>query len=239
MIMKRFTGLSVSSIKVYYGNRIIFEERNLDLEVSFQYAWCNSEKFGWIKKSKLSNIGNASVAFDLIDGISNILPYGIDYDFQNEYSNLLDAYKKNELLKDSKLGLFTLSSIPVDRAEPSEALKATTVWSVLPFTCSAYLISDIQLKKFRVGKNIESETDVKARRGSYYVNLLNRLKKDERIDWYIIAEINQDSTDVANLDHLIRNSKSLRQELEDDIAAGTSNLKKIVGGADGIQIGKR
>ena len=223
--------------KSIFGNKIIFEERNLDLEVSFQYAWCNSEKYGWIKKSKLSNIGNENVAYDLIDGISNILPYGVDYDFQNEYSNLLDAYKKNELLADSKLGLFTLSSIPVDRAEPSEALKATTVWSVLPFACTRYLISDNQLRRFRAGQNIESETDVKARRGSYYVNLVNRLQKNESIDWYIIAELNQDSADVVNLDNLIRKGESLRQDLEDDIATGTSILKKIVGGADGIQIG--
>lgn len=223
--------------KSIYGNKIIFEERNLDLELIFQYSWCNSEKYGWIKKSKLSNTGNASVSFSLVDGISNILPYGVDYDFQNEYSNLLDAYKKNELLADSKLGLFTLSSIPVDRAEPSEALKATTVWSILPLTCSTYLISDIQLKKFRVGQNIETETDVKARRGSYYVNLVSSLDKDETIKWYIIAEINQDSSDVVNLDNRIRKNNLSRQELEDDIARGTSSLKKIVGGADGIQMG--
>ena len=48
---------------------------------------------------------------------------GFDYGFQNEYSNLLDAYKKNERIEGSTLGLFMLSSIPVDRAEPSEALK--------------------------------------------------------------------------------------------------------------------
>lgn len=223
--------------KSVFGNKIIFQEHNLDLEVSFRYAWCNSEKFGWVKKAELCNTGKENLAFDLIDGISNILPYGIDYDFQNEYSNLLDAYKKNELLAESKLGLYTLSSIPVDRAEPSEALKATTVWSILPFASSAYLLSDNQLKEFRTGKNIKTESDIKARRGSYYVKLVNILKKDESIDWYIIAELNQDSTDVVNLDHFIRSGKSALQEVENDIAAGTLKLKKIVGGADGIQIG--
>jgi len=115
--------------KSIYGNKIIFEEVNTDLEISFQYGWYNSEKFGWIRKSMVRNLSNSVTHVDILDGIRNLLPYGVDYSFQNEYSNLLDAYKKSELLSDSKLGLFVLSSIPVDRAEPSEALKATTVWS--------------------------------------------------------------------------------------------------------------
>jgi len=104
--------------KSIYGNKIIFEERNTDLEVSFQYSWSNSNKWGWVKKSTVSNQSKTSVKVEILDGLRNILPYGIDYAFQNEYSNLLDAYKKNELLEESGLGLFMLSAIPVDRAEP-------------------------------------------------------------------------------------------------------------------------
>ncbi len=112
------------------ANNIIFEEVNSDLGLSFRYGWYNSEKFGFVKKSSVVNNNKASISLKVLDGIQNILPYGVDYNFQNEYSNLLDAYKKNERIQGSTLGLFMLSSIPVDRAEPSEALKATTVWSV-------------------------------------------------------------------------------------------------------------
>lgn len=223
--------------KSIYGNKIIFEERNLDLEVSFQYGWYNSEKFGWIRKSVLGNSGKQSIQADLIDGIGNILPYGIDYAFQNEYSNLLDAYKKNELLEGSKLGLYTLSSIPIDRPEPSEALKATTVWSVLPDPGSEYLLSNKQLEHFKAGRDVESEIDVFATRGAYYINSEHSLEPDETISWYIIAEVNQDSTAVANLDRFILRNEDLVQKLEDDIAAGTSNLIQIVASADGLQLG--
>ena len=106
------------------GNKIIFEELNLDLEVSFQYSWSNCDTFGFVKESLISNQGDAPVDVEVLDGIRNILPYGVDYAFQNEYSNLLDAYKKSELVENSTLGLFLLSAIPADRAEPSEALKS-------------------------------------------------------------------------------------------------------------------
>ena len=135
--------------KNIFGNKIIFEEINLDLGVGFQYGWYSSEKFGFVKQSLLSNRNDEPISIEVLDGIKNILPSGIDFDFQNSYSNLLDAYKKNELIEDSQLGLFMLSSIPVDRAEPSEALKATTVWSYGLNHLQKILISDNQVESFK------------------------------------------------------------------------------------------
>jgi hypothetical protein len=223
--------------KSIYGNKVIFEEINTDLQLGFQYGWYNSEKYGWIKKSQLRNTGDSNVSLELIDGIRNILPYGIDYAFQNEYSNLLDAYKKCELLDVSKLGLFMLSSIPVDRAEPSEALKTTTVWSVVPNEKTKYLISDKQTENFRKGVQLENELDVRAARGAYYINSEYTLAKAEKKEWYIVAEINQDAGAVANLDAFVKSGKNIAEQLNDDITAGTSNLIKIVAKADGLQVG--
>jgi hypothetical protein len=223
--------------KSIYGNKIIFEERNLDLGVKFQYGWYSSEKFGWIRKSTIQNLGDSSVKIELLDGVCNLLPYGVDYAFQNEYSNLLDAYKKNELLAESKLGLFMLSSIPVDRAEPSEALKTTSVWSLMPTENANYLVSEKQLEAFKRGEAVHTELDIRAARGAYYINAEFILKKEEKQQWYMVAEVNQDASDVANLANFILNEKNIAEQLENDINVGTQNLIKIVANADGLQLG--
>ena len=56
--------------------------------------------------------------------------YGVDSGLQNERSNLANAYKRSELHPESKLGVYALSAIVVDRAEPAEALKASVCWSM-------------------------------------------------------------------------------------------------------------
>lgn len=224
--------------KSIYGNKVVFEERNLDLELSFQYGWYNSEKFGWIKKSGIQNFGEQNLKIKVLDGICNILPYGVEYAFQNEYSNLSDAYKKNELIGESKLGLFMLSSIPVDKAEPSEALKATSVWSLSSAKGSKYLVSESQLNAFRYGKPIETEFDVKAKRGAYYLHATYQLKNSESQQWYFAAEVNQDSSDVANLNKFLCEAEDIEQQIEDDISNGTKQLVRIVANADGLQIGE-
>lgn len=217
------------------GNNIIFEEVNSDLGLSFRYGWYNSEKFGIVKKSTLINNNKASISLQVLDGIQNILPYGIDYNFQNEYSNLLDAYKKNERIEGSTLGLFMLSSIPVDRAEPSEALKATTVWSVGFGNDSQILISNKQINKFKKGLSVESEYDIRATRGAYFINAQFDLDRNNRKEWFTIAEVNQGSADVSNLNHFIQSTDNLEELIKENINQGTLNLTKMVSYADGFQ----
>ena len=71
------------------------------------------------------NTTSNEVIIEMLDGIQNIIPYGVNSDLQFIRSNLVDAYKKSELEAEVGLGIYALSSIIVDRAEPSEALKPT------------------------------------------------------------------------------------------------------------------
>jgi hypothetical protein len=106
------------------GNKIIFEELNIDLELGFRYEWNTSDKYGFVRKSTLINTGGKAQEVNIVDGIQNIMPDGVNSDLQNAASNLVDAYKRNELDATSGLGIYALSAIIVDKAEPSEALKS-------------------------------------------------------------------------------------------------------------------
>ncbi len=232
----RFYNVTRNIYKSIYGNKIIFEEINPALGLSFRYGWYNSEKFGFIKESILTSIAGKPVEVDILDGLLNILPYGVTYAFQNEYSNLADAYKKNEKIEDTTLGLFMLSAIPVDRAEPSEALFATTVWSSGLGKAAKILVSDQQVSKFIQGDDVETEDNIRAARGAYFVNSRINLKADEQRKWYTIAEINQSNADVVNLNQFILNTKDPVELILADISKGTENLKRMVSLADGFQI---
>ncbi|MFT5084057.1 MAG: hypothetical protein ACI9Y1_002109 [Lentisphaeria bacterium] len=219
------------------GDKLVFEEINHDLGVAFQYSWMTSEKYGFVKTSKITNSNADSVSVEVLDGIQNILPYGIYKDLQQEYSCLVDAYKKNELQVDCGLGLFSMSSILVDRAEPSEALSATTVWSE-GLEDAKKLVSSKQLDAFRNGIALEQETDIRGMRGAYFVNAEFDLGAEQGKEWNIVAEINQGPAKVNNLIAYLNGNNALREDLYADIASGTENLMRIVGNADGIQVTK-
>jgi len=217
-----------------YGNKIIFEEINHDLNVSFKYGWYNTETYGFVKRSIVKNLSETDLNIKVLDGIANILPSGVGYDFQNEYSNLLDGYKKSELIVNTGLGLFLLSAIPVDKAEPSESLNATTVW------CNGLsehqtLLSSNQINKFKSGQSVTTEIDIKGTRGAYFVSTELLLTADESKKWFFAAEVNQSTTDVANLNHFLKDSIDHKAEIDSEIIQSTQKLVQIVASSDGLQ----
>lgn len=217
------------------GNKILFEEDNYDLEISFIYSWTNSEKFGFVKKSQLINKSSQDIRINILDGIQNILPYGVDQQFQNQFSTLIDGYKKNELLQDFGLGIYSLSSIPSDKAEPSESLLATSVWSC-GIDVEKYLISSRQLSKFRAAKEILNENDIKASRGAYFINSSFSLSANNEKEWLIVSELNQDLGNIVNIKKLLTSGNNIKDIVKNDVDDGTKKLIQIVASADGIQL---
>lgn len=234
---RRYEGLhrvTRSLFKSVYSNKLIFEEVNHDLGMSFSYAWMSSDRFGFVRRAVLLNQGTEPVEADLLDGIQNLMPAGLTRRFQLEYSNLADGYKENELDCKTGLGLFKLSSVPADRPEPNEALRVTTVWSEgLDF--ARRLLCSVQLDRFRRGEPVDEETLIRGRRGSYFVNAQLVIPAGGSKEWSIVAEVNQDAASVAALVNLLGSGANLRALLEEDIEKGTANLVRIVAAADGLQ----
>jgi hypothetical protein len=217
-----------------YSNTVLFEEINIDLGISFQYRWCTSERYGFVRQSKLANISTDQTALTILDGLQNILPYGVGSELQKNVSNLADAYKRAELVPQSGLGIFALSAIIVDKAEPSEALKANIAWC-LGLETAVYLLSSLQLKTFRTTGVVQQEDDIKGEKGAYFAVSEMTLQPDEEKDWMIIANVNQNHAAIVQLSENIQNDKGLYKKVQDDIALGTENLIKLVAASDGLQ----
>ncbi len=218
------------------GTAVVFEENNLDLGLVYRYAWRTSEKFGFVKTSWLVNSGDTSCQVEILDGIQNILPANVVMVTQNTFSSLLDAYKHSELDPEIGLAIFTLNSTLTDLAEPSESLLATTVAQV-GLQQPDYLLSSVQLDRFRAGKGITTETEVRGRRGAYFTYAKIILADHEERSWHFIIDTGQDAAAVVQTTRWLHGEPpALLRELEEDIAAGQSRLWKIVASADGVQL---
>jgi hypothetical protein len=221
--------------KSIYGNKIIFEEINHDLELTFQYQWANSNIYGFVKSSRLINASASEVSLSLIDGIQNIIPYGVGSALQGQRSNLVDAYKRSELDKDSGVGIFSLSAIIVDKAEPSEALKANMAWSI-GIENATHLLSSLQLNGFRKGLVIKEETDVKAEKGAFFIHADISLESKSKKEWMIVADVNQNASQIIAIAKAIKTDKHLGFRIKEDIESGTKQLIQLNACADGLQL---
>lgn len=234
----RYNGIYNTTRNLYknsLGNKVIFEEINEDLGLTFRYQWNSSDTFGFVKKSTLINNTDSEIELAVLDGIQNILPYGVSTDLQNSTSNLVDAYKKNELEPDVGIGIYALSAIIVDKAEPSEALKASIVWST-GLENASYLVSSLQVDNFRRGIAIEQEVDIRAEKGAYFVCADVTLLPEIEKTWMTVANVNQSIITINEISEKIKNENNLSEVVQENIDLGSKKLLELNGGSDALQM---
>lgn len=215
------------------GNILKFEEINVSLGLSFSYCWMTSKQYGLVRKAVISNIDDSSVDIALLDGLQNVLPAGVESQVQNQYSCLLNGYKRTEL-DDSGLGLMTLSATLTDLAEPSESLKANTVWQC-GLDVDHYLLSTNQIDAFSRGGGVYTEKDQKGDQGCYFVESAFCLPPQENKVWMIVADVDKDLCAVNALRAVITGSGSLIDMVQADVDCGSEILRSIISQNDGME----
>ena len=226
--------ISRNLYKNAFGNKVIFEEINHDLGIRFTYEWNSTDRYGFVRKSMLSNTSSSTVKVQFIDGIQNVLPFGVEEALQNSTSNLVDAYKRTELIEGSSLAIFALSAIIVDKAEPSEALKSNIAWC-LGLENPTILLSSKQLDAFRRGEEVLQEMDIKAEKGAYLLNSEVVLEPNESKEWMLVADVNQTISDIVEIKSKIQTVSDLKSIILNDIELGSDQLNELVAAADGLQ----
>jgi len=234
-LYKGVYNISRNLFKNSYGNKVIFEEINHDLGLSYVFEWNSSNIYGFVKKSTLINNSDEETTVTVLDGLQNVLPYGVGEDLQKASSNLVDAYKRSELIKETGLGIFALSAIIVDKAEPSEALKSNIVWST-GLINPTYLLSSLQVSNFRKGIDLKQEVDIKAEKGAYFVSFSQKLAANSKKKWSLIANVNQSVSNIIQLNERIKKEENFSSVLQEDIDKGTKHLIQLVAASDGIQL---
>jgi len=216
------------------GNKLCFEEINHDLELAFRYTWSTSTEFGFMRHCELENPGTSSRHVEVVDGLQNILPAGTPRFAQTNTSNLVDAYKWTELDDSTGLAFLTLYSGITDRAEPSESLKATTVFS-LGLKQHKILISADQVNDFRQGASLHQEHHKRGIRGAYFVNHSCDLAGGESSTWTIVLNSEQSQANAVSLRQRLATPEKVETDILASIAAGSDDLARIMAAADGFQ----
>jgi hypothetical protein len=229
------TGVTRNIYKSIYNNKIVFEEILESEDLCFRYGWYNADTYGIVRKASLSYTGSKDIEIEMLDGVLNILPAGVGQVLQTLRSNLVNAYRKNELLTDSGLGIYSLSANIIDKPEPSESLQATIAWAA-GLQQPTVLLSTLQINAFRRGLAIQPETDIRAETGAYLLHKNIRPDAAKPISWIIVLDTNQGVEDIVARKKELHTSTNIIQAVEKNIESGTKQLHHYLQSSDGIQL---
>ncbi len=216
------------------GNKVIFEEINETLQLIFSYSWTGSDAMGWVRKASIRNLSGKTVDLEICDGLLNILPWGIERETQSMMSTLMDAYKVGEYLPKENMALFYLASVPVDRAEPSEALRTNTVWSHGLKPKGVFLSSE-QMDNFRKGKAVAYENKVFGQKTAFLLHAEITLEATIEKSWFILGDVAKDHAALLSLKNIISRQSNMVSLIDSSLKESTKELTNLVALADGIQ----
>jgi hypothetical protein len=222
-----------SLAKSLHGNSVIIEEQHRGLGLTFRYRWAPSDRFGWVRTATLLHDGSEpALLVEIVDGLLGVMPWGIDTLLQQRMSSLANAYRRSELAAPG-LALFTLEAAISDRPEPSEALRATTVWAA-GLNRPSISVDGAAIARTRAGKPFQPANLLTGRPGAFLLHDEFEIGPHQELRWHLVADVAQSHADIAALQSNFHSDVDLAQLVDDDIADSAAGLRSIVASADGI-----
>jgi hypothetical protein len=222
-------------LKNALGTRIVFEESLPDEGLTLTATWKLSGKFGLVREYRLRNGGAAARRIEVLHGLRNLLASGLSRQLQETFSCLADAYKQNEILEPSGLGLFTMASEISDQPAPAEALRATVAWSY-GLKAERRGIGADDIERFRRGEDPNSAAASRGVRAHYLEWADLDIAPDGSVRWHMVADTGLDHAAVSRLKELLESGLPLN-ELKEDIRRCELGLCRHLAAADGLQRG--
>ena len=216
------------------GNKIVFEEINYTLGLTFLYSWQASAKYGFVKKTKLLNHSKEQLSIQLVDGLRNILPAGISTRTQQEMSNLANAYKISECNSDLRYALYYMNALLMDKPDPGESLLSNIVWS---FSNENIRLSvdESSINSFLLNNYFEENHLLKGKEGSFLNYIEKQLHPDQEISWFIVADVQKSQSDIISVISDLKDIDSLAKKVEGSLTDNYNSFEKCIGMADGFQ----
>ena len=216
------------------GTKVIFEEVNLSLQLTFKYKWSVSKGFGFVRSCSIINNSNELSKIRVVDGLKNIMPAGVELSTQQTMSNLSNAYRQSEIISPLNYAIFSLTSLLMDRPEPGESLRANVAWCISKNKYKSSLDSD-QINNFRESSRFEESHQLNGKSGSYFIHIDDYIKEQESIDWDIICDVNLNQVEISKMILNIEQNNSLLNKINDGFKFENNKLDQFIASADGFQ----
>ena len=216
------------------GNKIVFEEINHTIGLTFLYSWQASARYGFVKKTKLLNHSGKKLNIKLVDGLRNILPAGVSLRTQQEMSNLANAYKVSECNSDDNYALYYMNALLMDKPDPGESLFSNIVWSHSSDNIELS-VNEKSINTFLSSNEFEKDHLLKGKEGSFLNFIQKPLPSDQEMTWYIIADVQKSQSDISSIISDLKDSDAIEKKLEKSLADNYSAFEKNIGMADGFQ----
>jgi hypothetical protein len=226
-------GCHRSLAKHVLGNALRLEEVNPAWGLLHRTTWTPSRSYGWVRTVELVDRSGEGARVEVLDGLLDVMPAGVDAAIEQRTSNLVDAYKRSETGPWGTAAVYALESLITDRAEPAETLAATLVWSAGLTGAEVHLDEGV-VDDVWAGRPRRPTDLLTGRRGAYLLRHEVTLPPSGVVTWVVVADT---GLGHAELHDRVRaaGEPDVRERVAEDVHRGSQRLEERLADADGHQ----
>ena len=217
------------------GDRVRFQETHEPLGLRFSVEWALSDEYGVVRTCELTSLRAEPVEVDLLDGLLNVLPAGVDAPMQRSVSTLVDAYKMTELDGETSMAIFALDARISDRAEPAESLLANVVWRS-GLDDAAVHLDAAAIDRFARGERLDGATLSTGQRGNYLCSAKLGLAPGASETWTMCGDVGLDQPRVVALRRALRRAGGAGEDVRRTVDESSARLERLLAMADARQL---
>jgi hypothetical protein len=215
------------------GNQLFLEETHTEWGLTFRATWSPARSYGWVRKVELIDESGAGQQLRVLDGLVDVMPFGIEEAFQATKSNLANAYKRSETGRWGSAAIYTIEARITDTAQPAESLASTVIWSY--GDAPAELLLDERAIRAEVeGRPWPAADLLFGRRGSYLRRGNVVIAPNGTTTWSLVGDTGLDHAQALQRVALAQDTRAA-EFVTGDIAAGIERLTTLLAGSDGFQ----
>ncbi|NND84151.1 MAG: hypothetical protein HKN46_03285, partial [Acidimicrobiia bacterium] len=215
------------------GNQLFVEETHTEWGLTFRATWSPAPSYGWVRKVELIDESGAGQRVRVLDGLVDVMPFGLEEDFESTKSNLADAYKRSETGGWGSAAVYTIEARITDTAQPAEALAATVVWTYGDAPTEV-LLDERAIRAEVEGRPWPAADLLFGRRGSYLRRGDVEVPANGSTTWSLVGDTGLDHAEVFDRVALAQHTGAA-ERVTADIAGGVAELERLLAGADGFQ----
>lgn len=222
--------------KATTGDAVLFEEDHPTIPLTFNYRWSSCERYGFVRRSRLTNRSEEEIRLSVVDGVINVLPSGVDPGLDMGLRNLTNAYKRSELVsKENRLAVYSMESRVSDRPEPSEMLRANVVWSFCPENFDVGL-NRTRLNEFEDSLDSVPQQIVTGKPGAYLVSSELCIPAGSTVEWFLVCDVAKSQADVIALQQILESGDIQPSDLDASLTEAREHVKALMASADAVQL---
>jgi hypothetical protein len=226
-------GCTRALAKHVLGTGLVLEEHHPGWGLTFRATWAPSRAYGWVRTVELVDETGDGAEVEVLDGLLDVMPAGVDAATERRASNLVNAYKRSEAGLPGSGAIFALESGITDRAEPSESLAATLIWSTGLDGAEVHLDERVVADTWR-GERRPPVDLLTGRPGAYLLRASVRVPAGGSSSWLIVADTGLGHAELHDRLQVAVDPQA-RRLVADDVAAGVARLEALLADADGTQ----